>query len=100
MSATNTRLIPSEREERLVHAMHALGDTTRYKLFKLLLADEKLCVSEIAERLDVSTPAVSQHFKTFELVGLVSKERNGQKICYMVKDNDELVKKIIKILSN
>jgi len=93
----DAQLIP-HREERLVHTMQALGDNTRYKLFKLLMSDERLCVSELAERLGVSTPAISQHFKTFELVGLVEKEREGQKICYLLKQNDKFVRKIIEII--
>lgn len=73
-------------EERIIFAMQLLGDRTRYKLFKLLLADEELCVSEIAEHLGVSASAVSQHIRNFELIGLVDKERTGQKICYLLRD--------------
>lgn len=86
----------SQDEERMVFAMQLLGDKTRYKLFKLLLADEELCVTEIAEHLDVSASAVSQHFRNFELIGLVDKERTGQKICYLLKD--ETLAKQLKAL--
>jgi DNA-binding transcriptional ArsR family regulator len=66
-------------------------------MFKILLEKKQLCVSEIASKLNVSVPAVSQHFRTFELVGIVEKERMGQKICYQLKEDDELVNQLVKI---
>lgn len=80
----------SIQEKRIVHSMQLLGDSTRFKMFKLLSSNQELCVSEMASRLDISPSAVSQHFKSFEMLGLVTKQRTGQKICYVFSD-DELV---------
>lgn len=87
----------SQHEERVVNAMQSLGDPTRYKMFKLLQQDSKLCVSEIAQNLGISVPAASQHFRIFEYVGIVSKQRNGQKICYELKRTDPLVQKLVHL---
>ncbi len=84
----------SKHEERIIHVMQLLGDKTRYKIFKLLMSGEEMCVSEIAERLDISVSAVSQHFRNFEMIGLVDKERMGQKICYALRADDEMVQKL------
>ena len=99
MSSTNTKGL-SKHERKLVHTMQLLGDETRFKLFKLLSSKEELCVSELAERLGITTSAVSQHFKTFELLGLVGKKRHGQRICYSLNDSDETVKQIINFSLN
>ncbi len=88
----------NNNEERLVSALQLLGDKTRFKIFKLLLSGREMCVTEIAESIGVSVPAVSQHFRIFELVGLVDKKRYGHKICYLVKVDDQLVKKLIQIV--
>ena len=56
-----------------------------------------MCVSEIANELGISVPAVSQNFRIMELVGLVNKQRFGQKMCYELKLNDPLIKKLMKI---
>ena len=80
----------SAKEKRIVHSMQLLGDSTRFKMFKLLSSNQELCVSEMASQLDISPSAVSQHFKSFEMLGLVTKKRTGQKICYIFSD-DELV---------
>lgn len=85
-------------EERLIFAMNLLGDKTRFKIFKLLMTHEEMCVTDIADELNVSVSAISQHFRNFELVGLVDKERMGQKICYMLKADDGLVKELVKVV--
>lgn len=90
MNILTTKVL-TKRELRIVHAMQLLGDSTRFKIFKLLASGEELCVSEIASKLGISPSAVSQHFRNFEMLGLVEKERMGQKICYALRDNDQLV---------
>jgi len=85
------------QEERAVHVMQLLGDKTRYKMFKLLTSGQEMCVSEIAGKLDISVSAVSQHFRNFEMIGLVDKERMGQKICYSLRGEDDLVKRLTEI---
>lgn len=88
----------SPHEDRLIHALGLLGDRTRYKIFKLILQKEQLCVSDIAHELGVTVSAVSQHFRSFELVGLVGKHRTGQKICYVVNREDKLVDDLVKFV--
>lgn len=84
-------------EKRFVHTMQLLGDSTRYQIFKLLASGQEMCVTEIATSIDVSPSAVSQHFRNFEMLDLVDRKRNGQKICYSLRKDDELVKKLRKI---
>jgi DNA-binding transcriptional ArsR family regulator len=98
MNTTEIELLSTE-ENRMVRAMQLLGDTTRFKMFKLLSANEGLCVSEIANRLGISPSAVSQHFRSFEILGLVTKERTGQKICYLFTD-DKLVSELRELTNN
>ena len=95
---TNNLIEISRNEELLVRYMQLLGDKTRYKMFKLMLSDDDLCVSQMSDRLGVSTSAVSQHFKIFEILGVVHKDRRGQKICYLVNKDDTLVGDLIKFI--
>lgn len=99
MKTTNKSPLLTRHDQRLMRAMQALGDENRYKIFKILLTTDELCVSEIADRLSISVPAVSQHFRTFELIGLVEKERKGQKICYSCRDDDAVVREIVKLMN-
>jgi ArsR family transcriptional regulator, lead/cadmium/zinc/bismuth-responsive transcriptional repressor len=98
ITKTENQLSITPSEERLIQAMHLLGDKTRYKMFILLMTNQEMCVTDIAKQLNVTTSAVSQHFRQFELVGLVGKERTGQKICYMLDDENELVRDLVEML--
>jgi DNA-binding transcriptional ArsR family regulator/flavodoxin len=64
----------------------ALGDLTRLQIIYLLSTDTSgtLGVSELAARLRISQPAVSQHLKTLKTEGLVESRREGFYIYYTV----------------
>ena len=61
----------------------ALGDPTRRTIFERL-ADRPRAVSELAEDLPVSRPAVSQHLKVLKDAGLVVDRRAGKQRIYHV----------------
>lgn len=65
----------------------ALASTTRRKILAYL-GDSELTAGEIAERFDISKPAVSQHLSVLENAGLVTREKRGQFVHYrLVEDN-------------
>ncbi len=59
----------------------ALGDPTRLQVFRLVL-HQSLSVAEVAERLPVSRPAVSQHLRVLADAGLVTHEAIGTRHVY------------------
>jgi DNA-binding transcriptional ArsR family regulator len=63
------------------HALDALGDRTRRAIFEHL-ADEPSAVVDLAARLPVSRPAVSQHLKVLKAAGLVRDEQIGTRRIY------------------
>jgi DNA-binding transcriptional ArsR family regulator len=63
------------------HPLDALGDPTRRQIFELLRSGPR-SVGELAAGLPVSRPAVSQHLRVLEDVGLVTHERNGTRNVY------------------
>jgi DNA-binding transcriptional ArsR family regulator len=60
-----------------------LGDPTRRAIFELL-ARGPLSVQEIADRLPISRPAVSQHLRVLEVCGLVAHDSVGTRNIYRV----------------
>ena len=76
-------------DSKLVKLFDALGDSTRFKLVRLLARKEELCVSELADQVGISTAGASQHLKILEHAGLVDRNRMGQKICYTINKEDQ-----------
>ncbi len=64
-------------------ALQALGDPTRRLIFKRLRAGAR-SVGEIAEGMDVSRPAVSQHLKVLKNARLVVDRPEGTRRLYAV----------------
>jgi DNA-binding transcriptional ArsR family regulator len=64
-------------------ALQALGDPTRRAVLEEL-RDGPRAVGEIAARLPVSRPAVSQHLRVLKEAGLVTERQNGTRRLYRV----------------
>ena len=61
----------------------ALGDPTRREIFERL-AERPQAVGELANRLPVSRPAVSQHLKVLKEAGLVVDRPAGNRRIYQL----------------
>ena len=85
-------------ESALPLIFNALSDSGRFHIFKVLLTNEGLCVTDIAKVLSISVPAASQQLKLLELSGLIARERHGQMICYRVKRDDVVVRSLVRLI--
>lgn len=66
-----------------INGWTALGDPTRRAIFERL-AERPQAVSELADDLPVSRPAVSQHLKVLKDAGLVVDRRAGKHRIYQL----------------
>ena len=79
-----------------------IGDASRVRIFWILCHYEK-CVIDIAEMVDMSTPAVSHHLKQLKLGGLVTSRRDGKEVYYSASDTlqvkllHEMIEKVMQI---
>ena len=64
-------------------ALDALGDPTRRLVFKRLRGGAR-SVTEIADGMDVSRPAVSQHLRVLEEARLVTYRAEGARRLYSI----------------
>jgi DNA-binding transcriptional ArsR family regulator len=64
--------------------LEALADPTRRAIFELL-RDGPRAVGELAGRLPVSRPAVSQHLRVLKGAGLVSERKEGTRRLYRIE---------------
>lgn len=74
-------LLSTAAVEAAARRFAALGDPTRLEVFRLV-ARQPLSVAEVAERLPVSRPAVSQHLRVLADAGLVTHEAQGTRHLY------------------
>lgn len=65
------------------NALLALADPTRRRVFEHL-RDGPRAVGEIAARMPVSRPAVSQHLRVLKHAGLVTDEARGTRRVYRI----------------
>jgi DNA-binding transcriptional ArsR family regulator len=61
----------------------ALSDPTRRRIVEML-ATRELRAGEIAQRFDMTAPAVSQHLKLLREAGLVRVRRDAQRRIYAI----------------
>lgn len=62
----------------------ALASLPRRKILALL-SHVELTTSELADKLEISAPATSRHLSVLEGAGLVTAERRGQYVYYLLK---------------
>ncbi|WP_353892509.1 metalloregulator ArsR/SmtB family transcription factor [Proteinivorax hydrogeniformans] len=74
----------------MVEIFKALGDETRLRM-AMLFSQEKLCVCEIEEILEISQSNASRHLNRLKTVGIISSERKAQWVYYYIS-NDFLSK--------
>ncbi len=60
----------------------ALSDENRRKIIRLLRKHEDMTAGEIADKFDISKPAISEHLKILKSAGLVFSVKKGQYVEY------------------
>lgn len=73
----------------LSELFRALSDETRTKIL-YLLAQQELCVCDLAYLLDITLPAVSHHLRLLKAMRLVRNRRAGKQVFYALDDNHVL----------
>lgn len=73
-------------ETQITDFFKAFSDPTRLKIFRILASspEKKLCVGAIAQKVNVTQPAVSQHLRALKQVGLVTSNREGFRVHYAI----------------
>lgn len=84
----------------IAQVFKALGDETRLSLFKQLAKHERICVSQLAEKLSVSPACVSQHMTILQSAGLVARSRQGQRVCYQIVSDSASKRLLGQIIFN
>lgn len=78
--------IPEAMLDEVAERFRVLGDTSRLRILRLLMAEPDLNVGEVVERLGMSQANVSKHLRVLHEAGVVSREPRGTAAHYRVSD--------------
>ncbi len=74
--------------QRIADIFRQLGDPSRIRIFWLLCHCEE-CVVNIADMVDMSSPAVSHHLRVLKDSGLLDSRREGREVYYRAADTTQ-----------
>jgi len=64
----------------------AIGDFSRIRIINLLL-EERLCVSELSNLMQMSISAISRHLSRLNLVGIIEDNHEAQWVYYEISED-------------
>lgn len=77
------------------------GSEVRLKILFLLNIEEELCPCDIANILEMSAPAVSQHIRKMKDAGVIRMRRDGQTLYYsLVKENTTVLNNALSTIDS
>ena len=80
--------------QQMTKLLSIAGNEVRLKILFLLNMENELCPCDIADILEMSVPAISQHLRKMKDAGFIASRREGQTLYY------SLVKSETQILNN
>lgn len=77
------------------------GNEVRLKILYLLEEEKELCPCDLADILEMSIPAISQHLRKMKDGSLIQTRRSGQTIFYsLIKEQTERLIPFFKSIQN
>ena len=93
----NTKRAPLPDYEDGARILKALAHPTRLHLVDLIRKQHP-CVKFMEQRLGLAQPNISQHLSLLRNIGIVKAERDGNQVCYRIKN--EVVLKLMDALND
>ena len=76
-----------ETIDHLGELFKGFADATRVHILSLLLQKQELCVSEIAEAVELSQSAISHQLRLLKQMHLIKFRREGKNVHYSLADD-------------
>ena len=73
--------------EYIADLFKGFADPTRVHILSVLLAEQELCVSGIAEKVELSQSAISHQLRFLKQLQLIKFRREGKNILYSLADD-------------
>ncbi len=79
-------LISTEKASGIAGLFKVLANDTRLRLLHALVRHQELCVTELAEAVEMKPQAVSNQLQRLVDRGILASKRNGNQIYYRILD--------------
>ena len=83
------RALDAHKAQRMAEFFRLLGDSNRLRILSVL-AQQKLCVCDLASILEMSESAVSHQLRTLRSLRLVGYQKQGRRVYYQLLDHHVL----------
>jgi len=83
------KVLTNEKAQRMADFFSLLGDSNRLRILSVL-AQEQLCVCDLATMLKMSESAVSHQLRTLKSMRLVAYQKKGRRVYYRLLDHHVL----------
>jgi ArsR family transcriptional regulator, lead/cadmium/zinc/bismuth-responsive transcriptional repressor len=83
------KALDTDKAQRMAEFFRLLGDGNRLRILSLL-AQQDLCVCDLANLLGMSESAVSHQLRTLRSLRLVSYQKQGRRVYYRLLDRHVL----------
>ena len=82
--------------QQMTKLLSIAGNNVRLKILFLLNMENELCPCDIADILEMSVPAISQHIRKIKDAGFIASRREGQTLYYsLVKSETQVLDNIL-----
>jgi ArsR family transcriptional regulator, lead/cadmium/zinc/bismuth-responsive transcriptional repressor len=88
-TASQRETLTLEKAQRMSEFLGFLADTNRLRILSML-ADQELCVGDLAIALEMNESAVSHQLRTLRAIRLVSFRKQGRHVFYRLQDHHVL----------
>ena len=74
--------------EKMSKLLSIAGNQVRLKILFLLKMENELCPCDLADILEMSVPAISQHIRKIKDAGIITSRRDGQTLYYSLNEDE------------
>ena len=74
--------------QKMSKLLSIAGNQVRLKILFLLKMENELCPCDLADILEMSVPAISQHIRKIKDAGIITSRREGQTLYYSLNEDE------------
>jgi DNA-binding transcriptional ArsR family regulator len=87
----------NESIEKVAKILNLAGNETRLKILYLLNQEKELCPCDLADILEMTVSAISQHLRKLRDANIIKRRKAGQTIFYaLVEENNKILEMVLE----